>query len=52
MKEPVETVKEGIEVGEDGVSLDDINKYSNPAERLQTQGIPVEKAGVDEEPQK
>lgn len=49
MDEPVETLKTEIEVGEDGVSLDDINKYSNPADRLDDQGIPVERAGSGED---
>lgn len=44
MEKPIETRKSDIEVGEDGVSLDDINKYSDPAETLDRQGIPVERA--------
>ena len=49
MKEPVETLKSGIEVGEDGVSIDEINKYSDPSRGLEKQGIPVEKVGAGDE---
>jgi hypothetical protein len=36
-------------VGEDGVSLDEINRYSDPSRGLTKQGIPVEKAGTGDE---
>ena len=49
MKEPVETRQSGIQVGEEGVSLDEINKYSDPSRGLEEQGIPVEKAGVGDD---
>lgn len=47
LDQPVEKTKTDIEVGADGVSLDDINKYSDPAETLDQQGIPVERAASD-----
>lgn len=48
LEQPIETKKTDIEVSADGVSLDDINRYSDPAETLDQQGIPVERAGSDE----
>ncbi len=48
MAQPIEAKKTDIEVGRDGVSLDDINKFSDPAETLDKQGIPVERAAGGE----
>lgn len=48
LDQPIAISKTDIEVSEEGVSLDDINKYSDPAETLDEQGIPVDRAGSGE----
>jgi len=48
MAQPIESKKTDIEVGRDGISLDDINKFSDPAETVDQQGIPVEPAAGGE----
>jgi hypothetical protein len=49
MNQPIVIKKSPVTPGSDDVSLDDINKYSDPAESVDNQGIPVVPAGGREE---
>jgi hypothetical protein len=48
MDQPIITKKSPITTGADSVSLDDINKYSDPAESIDKENIPVVPAGGEE----
>ena len=48
MDQPIETRKSPIADGADTVSLDDINKYSDAAESIDKEGIPIVPAGQEE----
>ena len=49
MDQPIVIKRSPLTAGSDDVSLDDINKYSNPAEAVDSEGIPVVPAGGGEE---
>lgn len=49
MDQPIDTRKAPIAEGADTVSLDDINKYSDAAESIDKEGIPIVPAGQEPE---